>query len=280
MNRLAMLACTCALMMVGCADETGSPGDGGTGSDLGTSSDSGGSMDGAQAGDGALGSDSGIVPGATACSNGLDDDSDGLVDGLDPECTGPADNDEGTFGTGIPGDNRDPMWQDCFFDGNSGAGDDHCRYRTECLTGELPQSDADCMVSAACVEFCQPGTPNGCDCFGCCAVQRADGSSVNIVLGGTCSESNLDDETACPRCTPTDSCDNPCGECELCPGKTAADLPSTCWPADAGVPDGGWDDGGVPPPYSCDNGETVCASQSDCPDNYTCELGCCLMLLF
>src|SRR5262245_10911807 len=40
-----------------------------------------------------------------ACSNGIDDDGDGLVDGFDPECTGPLDNDEGSFATGIPGDN-------------------------------------------------------------------------------------------------------------------------------------------------------------------------------
>src|SRR5688500_10744812 len=35
------------------------------------------------------------------CSNGLDDDDDGAADGLDPECTGPYDDDEGSFATGI-----------------------------------------------------------------------------------------------------------------------------------------------------------------------------------
>ena len=43
-----------------------------------------------------------------ACSDGLDNDGDGLVDGFDPECTSPFDNDEGSFATGIPGDNVDP----------------------------------------------------------------------------------------------------------------------------------------------------------------------------
>ncbi|HTV23935.1 MAG TPA: hypothetical protein VMG12_34830, partial [Polyangiaceae bacterium] len=71
-----------------------------------------------------------------ACNNGIDDDGDGTVDGFDIECTGGIDNDEGSFATGIPGDNRDPKWQDCFFDGNSGHGDDRCRYPTACLTGE------------------------------------------------------------------------------------------------------------------------------------------------
>ena len=43
-----------------------------------------------------------------ACSDGMDNDGDGLVDGFDPECTGPFDDDEATFATGIPGDNKDP----------------------------------------------------------------------------------------------------------------------------------------------------------------------------
>src|ERR1700753_3665886 len=51
-----------------------------------------------------------------ACSNGIDDDGDGLADADDPECVGPNDNDEATFATGMPGDNKDPKWQDCFFD--------------------------------------------------------------------------------------------------------------------------------------------------------------------
>lgn len=263
------LCVVCAFVCASCADDpagTGPLSDGGANdgaaNDLGAGGDSavmdGGVTDGAA---------SDAPSGSTHCSNGIDDDADGLIDGLDPECTGPADNDEASFGTGIPGDNRDPMWQDCFFDGNSGAGDDGCRYRTGCLTGELPQSDPDCTLSAACTEFCEPGTPNGCDCFGCCAVLAGDGSTVNIILGGSCSEATLDDTTACPRCTPTTQCDNPCGRCELCPGKTAADLPVDC------APDSG-------PPYGCDNGEQVCSATAACPSGYSCELGCCLPTLF
>ena len=66
------------------------------------------------------------TPGGPQCSNCKDDDGDGLIDGFDPECTGPFDNDEGSFATGIPGDNKDAINQDCFFDGNSGAGNDGC----------------------------------------------------------------------------------------------------------------------------------------------------------
>src|SRR5689334_2847679 len=49
------------------------------------------------------------------CSNCKDDDGDGKVDGDDPQCTGPLDNDEASFATGIPGDNIDAVDQDCFF---------------------------------------------------------------------------------------------------------------------------------------------------------------------
>ncbi|HVR20244.1 MAG TPA: hypothetical protein VMS65_11125, partial [Polyangiaceae bacterium] len=212
--------------------------------------------------------------GGCICSNGLDDDGDGLIDGLDPECTGPLDNDEGTFSTGIPGDNRDPKWQDCFFDGNSGAGDDHCRYSTDCLYGTLSQDDPDCQASQACVDYCRRLTPNGCDCFGCCTVQDVDGTETNVIIGGACSVSALDDETICPRCTKTTVCGNDCGECELCPGKTVDDLPDSCTPP---PPDGGTPDSGTPPPpNTCDNGEIVCSAEIPCPGEYYCSLGCCL----
>jgi hypothetical protein len=211
--------------------------------------------------------------GGCICSNGLDDDGDGLIDGLDPECTGATDNDEGTFSTGIPGDNRDPKWQDCFFDGNSGAGDDGCRYATECLYGTLEQDDPDCELSQGCIDFCRKLTPNGCDCFGCCTVGAGD-EAVDVMIGATCSVDNLDDETACPRCVKTTDCNNDCGECELCPGKTVDDLPDHCTPP---PPDGGTYDGGTPPPpNTCDNGEQVCSPDVPCPGELYCSFGCCI----
>ena len=60
------------------------------------------------------------------CSDGIDNDGDGKIDYDDPECVGGLDNDESSFATGIPGDNVDACKQDCFFDGNSGMGDDGC----------------------------------------------------------------------------------------------------------------------------------------------------------
>jgi hypothetical protein len=220
------------------------------------------------------------------CSNGLDDDEDGLVDGLDPECIGPTDNDEGSFATGIPGDNRDPKWQDCFFDGNSGAGEDDCRYASECLTGEYDQDHEDCTVTQTCLDYCIDRTPNGCDCFGCCTVGLEDGSNVDVLTISSCSIDQIDDEEACPRCEKSTQCGNECGECELCIGKTAADLPESC----ALPPDGGGGEGGgtgtgeggapsIPPPnYTCDDGAQVCSVELPCPADQYCRLGCCTEL--
>jgi hypothetical protein len=247
--------------------------------------------------------------GTTQCSDGIDNDGDGLIDGLDPECSGPWDNDESSFATGIPGDNKDPKWQDCFFDGNSGAGDDGCRYGTDCLYGATPQTDPSCTVSQQCIDYCGARAPNGCDCFGCCTVQKSDGSTVDIFEVSTCSIANIDDTTACPRCTKNMQCQNTCGECELCPGKTVADLPASCTPpatgtggtsgtggspgtggtdtGTGGTGTGGTDTagtGGAPPPpppaYTCDNGEQVCGpGLAACPTGFYCSLGCCLVVV-
>jgi hypothetical protein len=238
------------------------PGTGGTTGTAGTTNNFGGAP----------------VLGDTACSNGEDDDDDGLIDGFDPECTGPWDNDESTFATGIPGDNVDPKWQDCFYDGNSGAGDDDCRYATGCLTGELKPTDASCKLTDACIEFCAPLTPNGCDCFGCCTVDTADGP-IDIQGATTCSVANVDDEEACPRCVRSDACGNTCGRCELCPGKTIADLPDDCAPTGTGGAPSGT--GGAPdvpdPGYTCDGGEQVCGPDlAPCNLGWYCAQGCCL----
>jgi hypothetical protein len=228
------------------------------------------------------------------CNNGIDDDGDGLIDGFDPECVGPYDDDEGTFATGIPGDNQDPKWQDCFFDGNSGAGDDGCRYSTKCLTGELDPTDPDCTVTEACIEYCVPLTPNGCDCFGCCGVTDEEGVEHFVYATGACSVETLDDPEVCMVCTQSDQCDNECGECELCPGMTPEDLPESCGsPPDDGAGGAGGTPGaagaGNTPPaagaggespdipvYTCDNGMPVCALDLPCADAQYCSNGCCI----
>jgi hypothetical protein len=167
------------------------------------------------------------------CNNGVDDDGDGNADGADIECTGALDDEEKSFGTGIPGDNKDPKWQDCFFDGNSGHGDDRCRYPTTCLTGELSQDDPACAITQACLDECFPSTPAGCDCFGCCTVPFGEGS-VNIRLTDTCTADTLGDADACPVCTPSVECngDNPPAEA---PDAGAPEDPAT--PEDPGTPE-------------------------------------------
>jgi hypothetical protein len=248
---------------IACSGDDGSgTGDGGGG---GVDGGGGGGVDGGGGGGVDGGGGGGLDGGGTtlgACANGLDDDGDGLADGMDPECTGPLDDDEGSFATGIPGDNRDPMWQDCFFDGNSGAGDDMCRYRTECLTGELPTDDPDCEISMMCLEFCADRTPNGCDCFGCCDVTLEDGSTTTVLIGAGCSLATIEE---CDTCVKDDECLNECGTCELCPGRTAEDLPPECYD----TPDGGT------PMYVCEDG-TTCMTDADCPMGDYCSLGCCL----
>ncbi|HEX2871609.1 MAG TPA: hypothetical protein VHP33_10140 [Polyangiaceae bacterium] len=252
------------------------------GDGAGASTSTGGTLNGVG---GTLQGTGGIVAtGTTACSDGKDNDGDDLIDGFDPECTGPADNDEGTFATGIPGDNRDPKWQDCFFDGNSGAGNDKCRYATGCLTGELPADDADCALTDACLKYCAPLTPNGCDCFGCCTVQLPSGDTVDIQTASSCSLDQVGDEDVCPRCVKSDACGNTCGHCELCPGKTVADLPEDCAPTGAGgagTGTGGTNTGtggtSGGPGYTCDGGEQVCGpGLPACALTTYCSQGCCL----
>ena len=60
------------------------------------------------------------------CGDCDDNDGDGLVDSDDPECTGPCDNTEDSYSGGIPGQNNAPCRQDCYFDQDTGSGDDQC----------------------------------------------------------------------------------------------------------------------------------------------------------
>jgi hypothetical protein len=212
---------------------------------------------------------------ACGCSNGLDDDGDQLVDGFDPECTGPFDDDESSFGTG--GIEPTEGCLDCYFDGNATSDDDQCAYPSACSFSEQPSPvdvpDAGgacggCEVSGQCVQACRALTPNGCDCFGCCEVATPDGALVAVRAVEGCSVAAVQDENACPRCTPHNSCRNRCGRCELCPGRTAADLPDNC-KLDAGAQD--------EPNYVCDDGEVVCSDSRPCDPDHYCQSGCCLI---
>jgi hypothetical protein len=212
------------------------------------------------------------------CNNCTDDDGDGKVDGNDPECTGLIDDDEGSFATGIPGDNIDSKTQDCFFDGNSGGGDDKCAYHTCCIldlsqqaggkcpnTLQPPKFDAaECTLSQTCINNCKPLTPPGCDCFGCCTLCSGPNCIdvyTNPAVAPFCTLDTINDPAKCPRCVKTTACENPCNplECVLCPGQTDADLPGSC--------------GGV---STCNPGQTPCTVTADCLAGQFCQNGCCI----
>jgi hypothetical protein len=210
-------------------------------------------------------------PRVCACSDGQDNEPvpDGLVDGFDPECTGPYDNDEATFATGEKEGN--PFCRDCFFDGNSGPEDDDCNVGASCpIDGTFDISNGSCRTctpTQECVDFCLRVTPNGCDCFGCCEMQ--DGTqSFSFLLAKSCSMAVLSNEALCPRCEISEDrrCFNPCGECELCVGRTQ--LPASCSDFDLG--------------YECEGGAGVCdGPNAQCPpDTNWCLQGCCTPLLY
>jgi hypothetical protein len=233
--------------------------------------ESGGDGDGD--GDGLNAVDAGPgTAGAAQCDNGVDDDGDGLIDGFDPECVSPLDDREDSFATGIPGDNIDAFKQDCFFDGDSGHGNDGCLMHTCCLlAGECPEDlkpeqydPADCVASQDCIDFCAPLTPPGCDCFGCCTICGDVGCFdvlINPAVAPDCNVANLADPTQCPPCNKVEDCGpGDCFplECNLCPGQTPDDLPEEC---EENV---------------CPGGLTVCGGDADCPDGQYCAVGCCI----
>jgi hypothetical protein len=294
----------------GGSGQTGSSGKTGSAGATGASGMTGGAGNGG-AGSGFDGSTVGIdasrLPlGMTQCSDGIDNDGDGLIDSADPECTGPADNDEGTFATGIPGDNIDACKQDCFFDGNSGMGDDGCQWQLDCdplntdtrcpysasfVSKHMMECSTTASQSQKCIDNCRKYVPNGCDCFGCCAIP---GAPHPIRLDATCTAAKFNDPTACPPCTQVTQCMNPCDRCEICVGKPT--VPEDCHqggiydggppPADGGT--GGYD-GPPPPPTPDGGGYATCsdgisctpgaAGNSMCPSGYGCVYGCCTAVI-
>ena len=263
--------------------------------------------------------DNNELDGLTQCTDGKDNDGDGKIDAADPECTGPLDDDESSYGSGIPGDNVDCK-ADCFFDGNSGAGDDDCVWNLKCdpldPAQHLPPPQKNCTYtpslvggkdcppnqSAQCLGFCLPITPNGCDCFGCCAVPYSTDAGtgmMTILLKPTCQAKPdgtidpwQDDDLPygkldCPPCTQVADCLNTCGLCEVCIGKPAPD-PSCFLTKDGGPPTGDGaatgdgattGDGGGETPF-CAPGLLYCGPggipPNQCPPGTYCITGCCV----
>lgn len=234
------------------------------------------------------------------CGDLLDNDNDGLVDSEDPDCLGPCDNTEDSYYGGIPGQNNAPCRQDCYFDQDTGAGNDECYWNHQCdplsVAPDYPPSgdnkcayDANANTSGTskscaeleqsqlpqCENYCGPLTPNGCDCFGCCELPAGGGKYVwlgSTVGGvGSCDLANVADPTKCKPCTPVPSCLNGCAKCELCIGKDK--LPPECTP----TPDAGVDAG---QPGQCKPGVQACGlpGQDPCPFGQYCITGCCIVV--
>ncbi len=194
------------------------------------------------------------------CGDLIDNDGDGLIDSDDPDCLGPCDNTEGGLYGGIPGQSGPACTVDCYFDQDSGSGNDDCHWSHKCDPHETapdyyPESregnkceyDAKANTpgtgqtcdqlyttqSQACHDYCGPLTPNGCDCFGCCELPAGKGNYVWLGSedangNGSCTLADLNDPAKCQPCLPVQGCLNHCDPCELCIGKTT--LPPECNP--------------------------------------------------
>jgi hypothetical protein len=217
------------------------------------------------------------------CGNCEDDDDDGLVDSLDPDCLGPCDDDEGGLSTGFGTMTASPCRQDCYFDGNAGPGNDKCEWSHACdplsvAPAYPPSGEERCSYEAgatamgvdcealsreqdqACLDNCLPLAPNGCDCFGCCELPGRSGNF--FFVGGAqgasgCQLDALDDPERCPPCTPVEGCRNECEACEVCVGSLPVD--PLCDNARA-----------------CPDGSRKCDLESPCDFGDYCVTGCCV----
>ncbi|MBK9033217.1 MAG: hypothetical protein IPL61_18420 [Myxococcales bacterium] len=280
MPSIRILALALVVAVAACSDKGGNTngdidapigtGDGGADGDGGTNGDGGTTGDG--------GGPAGCIVGGPECNNCIDDDGDGRIDGQDIECTGALDDDERSFATGIPGDNIDTVHQDCFFDGNSGSGNDGCDIHVCCLLGAPDRAScpfganqydpAECTTpqTQACIGLCAPLAPPGCDCFGCCTI--CDPTTdvcrdilTNPAVAPNCDAQHLDDPVACPSCVQRTDCGTPCDPemCILCPGQDPSDLPTSCMGSNM-----------------CPAGQATCSPTMACASGQFCSNGCCI----
>lgn len=252
----------------------GSTGGNGSGGASGSSSGSGGTTSGSGGGWGDAGVP--VIVNCQAqvylCGDTLDNDGDGLIDWQDPDCLGPCDNTEDGLNLGIPGGDGPACTVDCYWDSNSGSGNDGCYWNHQCDPKSVdpnyypePWNGSKCAYNPnantpgtndncdtllnqqpdTCLAICPQLTPNGCDCFGCCVLYKGGKEYGPVWLGTedgngnfTCGIDTLDDPLKCSPCTQVkNECYNGCAKCELCIGKTVDDLPPECFPPPP--PDGG-----------------------------------------
>jgi hypothetical protein len=222
------------------------------------------------------------------CGDCLDNDGDGRIDAADPACWGPCDNNESGWYAQIPTPGPTGMEcykADCYFDQDSGSGNDGCYWALSCDPLEplsctydadidIPGTSMSCEEAAAmqtetCADVCGPVVPNGCDCFGCCNITwRAE--TYTVYLGSyelgqaTCGPETIADPELCHPCTQVSACLNPCEpeHCEICIGQTT--LPDGCEQA------------------GCPEGVQPCLPEhesGDCPAGMACITGCCIPFL-
>jgi hypothetical protein len=219
------------------------------------------------------------------CGDCIDNDGDGLIDAGDPNCWGPCDNNEAGYKGNIPGQGHSPCTSlDCYFDQDSGAGNDDCYWNHRCDPSEpnpsgctynpntnIPGTSLTCETaqqtqSDTCHEVCGPLTPNGCDCFGCCEIHYG-GETHTVYLGtedgdgnGTCTVQDAGDPTKCAPCIQVAACLKECKpeECHICIGQV--EVPDGC--EEAGCPAG---------IQSCN----PVNESADCPEGMFCLTGCC-----
>jgi hypothetical protein len=224
------------------------------------------------------------------CGDTRDNDADGLVDWQDPDCLGPCDNTEDSYYPNIPGQPGPACIIDCYWDSNSGSGNDECCWSHECDSNEIrgeghpepnercpydPDANPSCsdkscdelaaQQSTVCADICGPLTPNGCDCFGCCELPSGSGQYVWVgsedesfdPAQGTCTIEVVNDPTKCEPCVPVPSCLNTCERCEICVGKPT--VPTDCTSD------------------QCPSDVQPCglADQEPCQAGYYCITGCC-----
>jgi hypothetical protein len=263
----------------GSSGNAGSAADGGVTAGSGGTSSGGTSSGGTSSGGTSSGGSAGVggcrvtqcQSHVYACGDCVDNDGDGKADMNDPDCLGPCHNAENTYYGSVPGQAGPACTVDCYFDQDSGSGNDDCHWNHQCdplstpANNYTPESNPACAYdpgaktpgamdatcrsgeagpglyerqSKACLDFCAPLTPNGCDCFGCCELPAESGKFVwlgsEISGEGSCTKATVNDTTKCRPCTPVVGCLNDCKECELCLGKDT--LPSSCTPK---PPDGG-----------------------------------------
>ncbi len=239
----------------------------------------------------------------------MDNDDDGLIDNDDPECLGPCDNTEGpVLLAGVGGETGNQCGADCYFDFGNGSGGEDCKWNRSCdplepklqcpyvpgLAESEGGSDKNCPLSqpALCEDTCQPLTPNGCDCFGCCTFPELEGMGPSggdgyVFLGselgsvGTCTFESVTDPELCRPCTPAGNCLNTCERCEICLGKP--DIPEDCFPGTGGSGGnggsggmGGSGGGGE----RCPAGKQACGLPGDepCASGGFCLTGCCIIV--